>query len=446
MDEIVEPESNRSTAAAVLDPEPASPREVRRVLVSSFIGALIEWYDFYLFGIASAIVFGRLFFPTYDPAVGTLASFATLAVGFFARPIGAVIWGHFGDRVGRKRMLVISIIAMGVGTTLIGLLPSYESIGIWATIALVLLRFVQGIAAGGEWGGAVLIAMEHSPKRRGWSSSFPQMGLNGGILLATGVFALVAMLPEEQLLSWGWRIPFLASAVLVAVGLWIRIGIHESPVFLRAKARAEAVAEESRAPVLEVLRAPKALILSVLLVVGPFAASSIYSTFAASYGLQVGFTASTMSNVVLFGAAIGFLGQPVFGALSDVLGRKVVVAIGLVVQGLGGFVLFWAMNAGHHAAMFWATALVAGAHSVCYSPLAAWLGELFPTRLRYTGASLGYQLAGSVGGLTPLICSALLLRAGGAPNSMPVALFMAATSALALVAVFFTRETSKDTL
>ncbi|TQL55950.1 putative MFS family arabinose efflux permease [Subtercola boreus] len=437
----------------VAEPDPqavqlASPREVRRVLVSSFVGALIEWYDFYVFGIASAIVFGRIFFPAVDPAVGTLAAFATLAVGFFARPIGGAIWGHFGDRIGRKRMLVLSIIVMGIGTTIIGMLPTYAQIGVAAPVILVILRFLQGIAAGGEWGGAVLIAMEHSPKRRGLSSSFPQMGLTGGILLATGVFALVALLPEDQLLSWGWRLPFLFSAILIVVGLWIRLGIHESPIFLAAqKAAAGATGTvKQQAPIIQVFRHPKALIIAICLVVGPFAISSVYSTFAASYGLLVGFNASQMSTVVLFTAAIGFVCQPIFGALSDYWGRKLVVTIGLVVQAVSAFFMFEQLNAHSLPGVYLTMGIIGVGHAICYAPMAAWLGELFPTHLRYTGASLGYQIAGSVGGLTPLICSALLIAGGGAPNTLYVVLFSVLVNVIALVAVLFARETSKDVL
>lgn len=426
-------------------------RERRRVLLSSFIGALIEWYDFYLYGIASAVVFNVVFFPQFDSAVGTLLAFTTLAVGFFARPIGGAIWGHFGDRVGRKQMLVASIIAMGLGTTAMGLLPTYGQIGLWAPLLLVLLRLIQGLAGGGEWGGAVLMAMEHSPNKRGFSSSFPQMGLTGGILVASGVFALVALLPHNELLAWGWRLPFLFSAVLVIVGLWIRLGVSESPIFLAAQKKAALQAatgaKKRPAPLVEVFRHPKTLIITILLVVGPFAASAAYLTFAASYGLQVGFTASEMLTATMIAAALGFLGQPVFAMWSDSIGRKKVVAIGLVLQAASGFLLFAQMNSGSVAGMYWSMAFAAVAHAMCYSPLAAWLGELFPTHLRYTGSSMGYQIAGSIGGgLTPAICSALLLAAGGAPNSILVALYMFAFSALSLIGVGMAKETYKAKL
>ena len=447
------------TGGAEVDPEVTiTPlKERQRVLISSFIGALIEWYDFYLYGIAAAIVFNRLFFPDFDSTIGTLLAFTTLAAGFLARPIGGAIWGHFGDRIGRKKMLVLSIIAMGIGTTAMGLLPTYEQIGIMAPILLVFLRIIQGLAGGGEWGGAVLMAMEHSPKKRGFSSSFPQMGLTGGILLASGVFALMTLLPEKDLLTWGWRVPFLLSAVLVIIGMWIRLGVSESPVFVAAQKKAaleaaaakrngESVAKD-KAPLIEVFRHPRMLIITILLATGPFAASAIYLTFAAAYGLQVGFTASQMLTATMIAAALGFIGQPIFAIWSDAIGRKKVVGWGLVLQSLSGFLLFDQMNQGSLVGMYLAMTFAAGAHAMCYAPLAAWLGELFPTHLRYTGSSMGYQIAGSIGGgFTPAFCIALLLWAGGAPNSILVAGFMCAISLLSLVGVRMAKETYKSTL
>jgi MFS family permease len=453
------PSTGLNQTDSEIDPDVAvtPPKERRRVLISSFIGALIEWYDFYLYGIASAIVFSRLFFPEFDSTIGTLLAFSTLAVGFFARPIGGAIWGHFGDRIGRKKMLVLSIIAMGIGTTAMGLLPTHEQIGIMAPILLVFLRLIQGLAGGGEWGGAVLMAMEHSPNKRGFSSSFPQMGLTGGILLASGVFALMTLLPDEDLLTWGWRVPFLLSGVLVVIGMWIRLGVSESPVFVAAQkkaALAAAVAERNgetiatqKAPIIEVFRHPRMLIITILLVIGPFAASAVYLTFATAYGLQVGFTAAQMLTATMIAAALGFLGQPVFATWSDSIGRKKVVGWGLVLQSISGFFLFEQMNQGSLIGMYLAMTFAAIAHAMCYAPLAAWLGELFPTHLRYTGSSMGYQIAGSLGGgLTPAFCVALLLWSGGAPNSIFIAIFMCAISLLSLIGVRMAKETYKSKL
>ncbi|SDL16205.1 MFS transporter [Arthrobacter sp. ok362] len=436
--------------ALAIDPDlyVSTPRQQRRVLLSSLVGALIEWYDFYLFGIASAMVFNVLFFPQFDPLVGTLLAFITLAVGFFARPLGGAIWGHYGDKVGRKQMLVLSILAMGVCTTAMGLLPTYAQIGVAAPVLLLVLRLVQGIAAGGEWGGAVLMAMEHSPKRRGFSSSFPQMGLTGGILVANGVFALVAgMMPEDQLLAWGWRIPFLLSAVLVMIGLWIRLGVSESPVFLAEQRKQAQAPSQRKAPLVEVFRHPRTLIVTILLVIGPFAVSAVYLTFAASYGLQVGFSRSDLLTASIVAAAVGVIGQPIFATWSDYIGRKKVVGLGLILQAVTGVIFFAQMNAGSVAGLYWSISLIAIAHAICYAPLAAWLGELFPTHLRYTGSSMGYQIAGTLGGgLTPAVCTWLLITAGGAPHSELVVIFAAAASLLSLVGVLMAKETYKAKL
>jgi MHS family shikimate/dehydroshikimate transporter-like MFS transporter len=433
------------------DPDWATPSKTmrRRVLTSSFIGSVIEWYDFYLFGVASAAVFNGLFFPAFSSTAGTLAAFATLAAGFLARPIGGIIWGHFGDKVGRKKMLVLSILLMGVSTTIVGLLPTYATIGVWAPILLVLMRLIQGVSAGGEWGGAVLMSMEHAPKRRGLSSSVAQMGLYGGILLANGVFSLTSATTGDAFLTWGWRIPFLASAVLVGIGLWIRLGVEESPVFKQALQKAAddkaAGATPPPLPLLEVLRRPKNLLLSIFLVLGPFAASAVYGTWIVSYGIQLGFPRTEVLNAVLVSAAIGLVGQPIFAWFSDLWGRKIVVGVGAVLQALSIVVMFALMDSGSAGLMFVGISLAALAHAVVYSPLGAWLGELFPTTQRYTGASLGYQIAGMVGGgFTPLICASLLTAAGGGTTG--ISLYMAATCALTLVAVFVAKETYRSAL
>lgn len=417
-----------------------------RVLLSSFFGSVIEWYDFYLFGVASAAVFNQLYFPEFSSTAGTLAAFATLAAGFLARPIGGVIWGHFGDRVGRKQMLVLSIVLMGVATTVVGLLPTYATIGIWAPLILVLMRLVQGLSAGGEWGGAVLMSMEHAPKRRGLSSSVAQMGLYGGILLANGAFAASAALTGDAFLEWGWRIPFLFSAVLVLIGLWIRLGVEESPVFKQAREEAaRSTVAKPRVPIVEVFRRPKNLFLSIALVLGAFAASAVYGTWIVSYGIQEGFPRADVLNAVLIAAAIGFVCQPVFAYLSDLWGRRMVVGAGAVLQALSMPVMFALMDGGGIGAMYLGISLAAFAHAIVYSPLGAWLGELFPTTQRYTGASLGYQIAGTVGGgFTPLICASLLAASGGGTTG--ISLFIGATCLLTVIAVFFAAETSRSTL
>ncbi|MFR9806588.1 MFS transporter [Pseudonocardia sp. RS010] len=415
-----------------------------RVLLSSFFGSVIEWYDFYLFGIASAAVFSQLFFPEFSSTAGTLASFATLAAGFIARPIGGIIWGHFGDKVGRKGMLVLSIVLMGVSTTVVGLLPTYGTIGIAAPLLLVLMRLIQGVSAGGEWGGAVLMTMEHAPRRRGLSSSVAQMGLYGGILLANGVFALAAAATGDAFLEWGWRIPFLISALLVVIGLWIRLGVQESPIFTQAREQARQ-AEAPKVPLVEVLRHPKNLLVSIALVLGAFAASAVYGTWIVSYGIADGFPRADVLNAVLVSAAIGLVFQPVFAYLSDLWGRRLVVGVGAVLQALSIPVMFALMDSGSVGAMYLGISLAAFAHAIVYSPLGAWLGELFPTTQRYTGASLGYQIAGTVGGgFTPLICASLLAASGG--GTAGISLFMGAACLLTVIAVFFAAETSRSAL
>lgn len=433
------------------DPAQQSSRRMRnRVLWSSFFGSVIEWYDFYLFGIASAAVFNGLFFPEFSSTAGTLASFATLAAGFIARPVGGIIWGHFGDKVGRKQMLVLSIVLMGVATTVVGLLPTYATIGIAAPVLLVAMRLVQGVSAGGEWGGAVLMSMEHAPKRRGLSSSVAQMGLYGGILLANGVFAVTAAVTGDAFLDWGWRIPFLISAVLVVIGLWIRLGVEESPVFKEARdqealaAADKPAADKPTVPLVEVIRHPKNLLLSIALVLGAFAASAVYGTWIVSYGIADGFPRADILNAVLVAAAIGLVFQPVFAYLSDLVGRRVVVGVGAVLQAASIPVMFALMDSGSVGAMYLGISLAAFTHAIVYSPLGAWLGELFPTTQRYTGASLGYQIAGTVGGgFTPLICASLFAASGGTTG---ISLFIGATCLLTVIAVFFAAETSRSAL
>jgi MFS family permease len=339
-------------------------------------------------------------------------------------------------------MLVLTVLLMGAATTGVGLLPGYAQIGIWAPLLLVVLRIVQGLSGGGEWGGAVLMAMEHAPRRRGLASSVPQMGVFGGILLANGVFALVTTMPQDAFLSWGWRVPFLASETLVAVGLWIRLGVAESPVFARERA-AEARGGH-RIPLFDILRHPKNLIVALMLVVGPFASAAIYGTFADSYAVQLGYSRHVALDTVVVSNTIGLLAQPGFAWLSDRVGRRPVVLAGVLLQAVGIFVMFALINTRDMGLLYLGLGIFSFAHGVTYSPLAAWLGELFATRARYTGASLGYQLAGTIGGgFTPLIAASLLAASGGAPHSLPVSLYMLALFAITATGAFLARETHK---
>jgi len=414
---------------------------MRTVAFASFIGTAIEWYDFFLYGTAAAVVFGPLFFPEFDPLVGTLVAFGTFAVGYFARPFGGVIFGHFGDRVGRKSMLVLTLVLMGVATFLVGLLPTYGQVGIWAPLALLTLRIVQGIAVGGEWGGAVLMAVEHAPEdKRGFYGSFPHMGAPAGLLLSTGVFSLFATLPSEQFLAWGWRVPFLFSMLLLVVGLFIRLRIVESPAFARLK---ESQAQ-ARMPILDVIRAPRNVLLIVALRFVESGSSSIFAFFASTYVVQqLGLPASVGLVGVTIAAAVGLVTVPLSGALSDRFGRRVVYAAAAVYLALVAFPVFWLMNT-REPTLIW-LALVVGlslGSYMTYGPMAALFSELFNTRVRYTGASLGYQLGGAIAtGLAPLVATTLLAAFGGA--SWTVSLFIVVLALVSLAAILLVPETSR---
>ena len=431
------------------DGPPGSARRnsKRRILTSTYIGTVIEWFDFYIYGTAAAIVFNVLFFPEVDSLIGTLAAFGTLASGFLARPIGGIIAGHFGDRIGRKKMLVVSIVLMGFGTVIVGVLPTYSQIGIWAPVLLVVARVIQGLAAGGEWGGGVLMAIEHfSDRRRGLWGSVGMMGVPTGVTLSTGVFALLSLLPQEDLLSWGWRIPFLASIVLVAVGLWVRLGVDESPVFQRA--REERKALPKKAPIVEVMtRDWRNVAIGVLLVIGPFAASAVFITFGASYGTQVGFSRAEVLTAQSIANIVELVAMPLFGLLSDHIGRRRIYYWGGALLGISAFTLFAAFGSGSWWVLLVAFLFTYVAHGAMYGPMGAFLAELFTTGTRYTGASLGYQIAGAIGGgFGPLIATSLLAAAGGAPNYVYVAVFMLVVCLLSAGAAWFAPEMNRREL
>ncbi|MDN5918055.1 MAG: MHS family MFS transporter [Pseudonocardia sp.] len=419
----------------------------RRILTSTYIGTVIEWFDFYIYGTAAAIVFNVLFFPEVDSLIGTLAAFGTLASGFLARPIGGIIAGHFGDRIGRKKMLVLSIILMGFGTVIVGLLPTYEQIGIWAPVLLVVARVIQGLAAGGEWGGGVLMAIEHfDDKRRGLWGSVGMMGVPTGVTLSTGVFALLSLLPQEDLLSWGWRVPFLASILLVAVGLWVRLGVDESPVF--QKARKEQKALPKKAPIVEIMTKDwRNVLVGVLLVIGPFAASAVFITFGASYGTQAGFSRAEVLTAQSIANIVELIAIPLFGLLSDHIGRRKIYYWGGALLGVSAFTLFAAFGSGSWLVLLVAFLFTYVAHGMMYGPMGAFLAELFTTGTRYTGASLGYQVAGAIGGgFGPLIATSLLVAAGGAPNYLYVAVFMLIVCLLSAGTAWFAPEMNQRAL
>lgn len=415
---------------------------VGRVVLASFIGTTIEWYDFFIYGTAAALVFNRLFFPEFDELTGTMFAYATFAIGFFARPIGGIVFGHFGDRLGRKTMLVTTLTIMGVATFLIGLLPTYETAGILAPISLVVLRFVQGLGVGGEWGGAVLMAVEHGHRgRRGLYGSWVQAGVPVGLLLATAIFAIFSSLPDAQFVAWGWRVPFLLGIVLLGVGMFIRVRIMESPLFANIKSKQLL----PPLPVLEVLRKHPG---NVLLAMGArFAENAsfyIFSVFVISYATR---TLHLPKNTILTGiwlaAAVQFFAIPTFGHLSDRCGRRPVYLGGALFILLFSFPFFWLVNTQVNYLVWLAIILGLAGHSAMYGPQAAFFSELFGTNVRYTGASLGYQVASPLaGGLAPLIATKLLAVGGGDPSL--VAVYMIVTGVITLVAVYFASETYRS--
>ncbi|GAA2506002.1 MFS transporter [Streptomyces gobitricini] len=426
---------------------PPAPASLKRIVAASLIGTTIEWYDFFLYGAAAALVFNRLFFPGSDPLVGTLLSFLTYAVGFAARPLGALVFGHYGDRLGRKKLLVLSLLLMGSATFAIGLLPTHATIGTAAPVLLTVLRLVQGFALGGEWGGAVLLVSEHGDAgRRGFWASWPQTGAPAGQLLATGVLsALTALLSDAAFTSWGWRVPFLLSGVLVVVGLWIRLSVDESPVFKAALARAEArEAETSRAermPLVAVLRHHWR---DVLIAMGARMAENIsyyvITAFILVYATtSTGLSKQTALNAVLIASAVHFVVIPAWGALSDRIGRRPVYLIGAVGVGAWMFPFFALVDTGSSGSLLLAVTVGLVLHGAMYAPQAAFFAEMFTTRVRYSGASIGAQFSSvAAGAPAPLIATALLAEHG---SSTPIALYVIAAALLTVVAIACARET-----
>ncbi|GAA4597516.1 MFS transporter [Planotetraspora phitsanulokensis] len=421
-----------------------SPPRTRigKIVGASLIGTTIEWYDFFLYGSAAALVFNKLFFPTQDALTGTLLSFLTYAVGFAARPLGGLVFGHYGDRLGRKRLLVISLLMMGGATFLIGLLPTYATLGTGAAILLTLLRLIQGFALGGEWGGAVLLVSEHGePRNRGFWASWPQAGAPGGNLIATGVLALLtAVQPDDAFLSWGWRIPFLLSGVLVLIGLWIRLTVTESPVFQAALAKQEEDKTPSM-PILDVLRYHWR---DVVLAIGARLVENIsyyvITAFILVYAVEAaGLAKQTALNAVLIASAIHFVTIPMWGALSDRVGRRPVYLFGAAAMGLWAFAFFPLIDTKSFFLVTLAVTVGLLFHGAMYGPQAAFFSEMFGTRMRYSGVSIGYQLASIVAGaLAPIIAVQLL---SSFDSALPVSIYVAAAAVLTLIAVFVTKET-----
>jgi MFS family permease len=418
-------------------------RQLRRAVAAAAIGTTIEWYDFFLYGTVTGLVFAPLFFPHSDPLVGTLQAFAVYAVGFASRPIGAAIFGHYGDRVGRKAALIATLVLMGVATFLVALVPTYQRIGIWGGVLLTLLRFLQGIGVGGEWGGSVLLSMEwaRSNRHRGFIASWPQFGVPAGLFLSNLAILACSAWSGDRFLTWGWRIPFLFSILLIGVGLYVRTGILETPVFasLATAGRLE------QAPVSEVLRRhPREIALTALCRMaeqGPF---TLFSAFVYAYGTDtLHVPRNFLLAAVLTASAASFLFIPLFGHLSDLLGRKRVYAAGAVLTGVYGFVYYRLLDTREPAIVFAAIALSLIPHDMMYGPQAALIAESFPARLRYSGASLGYQLSSVIaGGPAPLIAAWLL---GRYHSGTAIAAYILACSVVTLVSTAFLDDyTNKD--
>ncbi|HEU4947137.1 MAG TPA: MFS transporter [Kribbella sp.] len=428
--------------------EPVSTKTpIARVVGASLVGTTVEWYDFFLYGVAASVVFGDLFFPKGEQLTGTLLSFATFAVGFFARPIGGVVFGHFGDRLGRKNLLVLSLLMMGFATFAIGLLPTYAQVGALAPILLTVLRLIQGFALGGEWGGAVLIVSEHGdPDRRGFWASWPQAGAPAGQLIANGVLAgLAAFQSEAAFDSWGWRIPFLLSAVLVLVGLWVRLRIEESPLFRAARERQEE-APSDRLPFIEVItRYPREVLTAMGARMAENVSYYIFTIVIATYAKEhLGLDKSFALNAVLIAAAVHFATIPLWGALSDRLGRRPVYLFGAVGVGVWSFVFILLVDTKNFAAAAFAVTIGLVLHGAMYGPQASFFTELFGTRVRYSGVSVGYQLASVIaGGLAPFIAVALLKAYD---SGFAISVYVAACALISIVAVTSYGETHRRDL
>jgi MFS family permease len=405
---------------------------LRRAVIASTVGTTIEWYDFLLYGQMTAIVFAKLYFPSSDPLTGTLQSFALFAVGFAARPIGAAIFGHYGDRIGRKAALIATLLLTGLSTFLVGCVPTYEQIGIWGAVALVALRCIQGIGIGGEWGGSVLLAMEwaRTKKNHGIIAAWPQFGGPVGFFLANLAILAFSQLSRDQFLSWGWRVPFWLSLIMVGIGLWIRLGILETPVFQQVLAEGRI----ARAPVIEVFkRQPKEVFLTAFARMGQMAPIFVYSVFVFPYGLQVvHLSRDFILLALLIASFMSFFTIPLSGFLSDRLGRKRVYIFGAIATGLFAFAYFAMFNTAIPALIILSTMLAGFFHDMMWGPLAALTAEVFTPRLRYSGASIGFQLASVfAGGPAPMIATALLAATG---SGYVIALYIFSCAIVSIVA------------
>ena len=417
-------------------------KQTRRVLIASLVGSSIEWFDYFLYGTVAALVFNQLFFVTEDPTVGLLLAYASFALAFFIRPFGGIIFSHIGDRIGRKKTLVVTLSLMGVATFGMGLLPTYQAIGIWAPILLITLRLVQGLGIGGEWGGALLLAVEYAPpEKRGLYGSIPQMGVTIGMFMGTIALWLMTMLPEESFMTWGWRVPFILSALLVIFGLWIRKGIDETPEFKK-------VQESGEVPKLPIFDTLKYHWREVLIAIGAKVVETapfyIFSTFVVSYATtNLEFTRTSTLTAVMIATVVTTILIPVMGNLSDKVGRKRLFVTGTVAMALFAFPYFWLLQQGSVALLIIATVIGLG---IIWAPITAVLGtmfsEIFDAKIRYTGISLGYQIGAAVaGGTAPLVATALLVRFDN--SYIPVAIYIIFTAVISLVSIWAVKDRSQ---
>lgn len=418
---------------------PEHQRQLRRAVIASTIGTAIEWYDFFLYSTVTGLVFAKLFFPHSDPWVGTLEAFAIYAVGFAARPVGAAIFGHYGDRIGRKSTLIATLLLMGLATAAVAVVPTYASIGIWGAVILTVLRFIQGVGVGGEWGGSVLMSMEwaRNDRSRGLIASWPQFGVPCGLFLANLAVLVFSQMAGDQFLAWGWRIPFALSIILVGVGLYIRLGILETPVFSRLVAERQV----DRTPMLTVIREyPKEILLSAFARMSEQAPFYIFTAFVFSYGIgTLHVSRDFLLTAVLSASVLSFVSIPLCGHISDQIGRKNMYMLGAAVTGIFGFVYFAMLNTGSLTIIFLAIILSLIPHDMQYGPQAALIAESFTGRLRYSGSSLGYQLASVIaGGPAPLIATWLY-------GTFRIAIYIAICAVVTLVATaMMTDYTGKD--
>jgi MHS family shikimate/dehydroshikimate transporter-like MFS transporter len=415
--------------------------ELTRIVASSAIGTAVEWYDWLCYGTASALVFNKLFFPLSDPALGTIAAFGTYAVGYLARPLGAAIFGHFGDRVGRKAMLAMTIIIVGLGTFLVGLLPTYDQIGIAAPVLLVLLRLVQGIGLGGEWGGAVLMVVENAPVRhRGLLGSMVQIGYPVGNLAAIGMFAVLSQVPESDFLTWAWRIPFLISIVLVGVGLYIRMQLEETPVFRDIKAKKEV----AKLPLVEVLtQHRRAFFTAIGLKLSENSYAVIAGVFTISYVTgTLAMPRNVILSAILLSAVVAFVAIPLFGWLSDRIGRKTMFYASLLFTMSFAFPMFWLLDTKDTLTItLTIVAAITFGQMIGFGVGASWYSELFAGPLRYSGTSLGFQIGAAIaGGLTPFAAATFMAWTGGA--TWPISVYLIVLGVISFVATMAAPETA----